>query len=138
MQYPLSKIKERWGWDGAAALATRTNAKLAVKLTGNSYGVTVRALPYLKPWVGMEVKTSSGETGKIVALNFQMRNPNIKLKDPSAKIELADGSFNYLFQTAMNGYGPTANAITEAVARIDRHSLQPHTAQHGRRRKKRT
>lgn len=96
---PLAEIRCRWAWDGLGR-ATSAQIALAVRRTRNPYGITVRAVPYIKPRVGMLV-AYHGERGRIMSLRLTGG-------DPEARILLDSGRTVYLFQTALRGYSVIA------------------------------
>ena len=97
-----AKIRARWRWDKGYP-ATRANIKLAVRRTGNPYGITAAGRPYLAPVIGMRVVTYAGERGKIVAIN-----PKHRPHDPEVAIELeSNGRRIYSVQTSLRGYHPS-------------------------------
>lgn len=90
----FSHITDRWKWDGLRA--TRRRVAVAVRLTGNDFGITLCGRPYLVPRVGMRVETYDGLHGRIVGLRGR--------RDPQATIRLTDGRTAFLYQTALRGY----------------------------------
>jgi hypothetical protein len=92
----FSHITDRWKWDGLRA--TRLRVAVAVRRTGNDFGITLSGRPYLVPRVGMRVESYDGRPGRIVALRGR------RGRDPQATIRLTDGRTVYLYQTALRGY----------------------------------
>jgi len=95
MSITFKQIADRWKWDGVCA--TRRRIRLAVKVTGNPYGITCGGVPYVRPKVGMRVKVSPSVLGTIVAVKPSRR-------DPQTVIDTDDGRRVYLYQTALYGY----------------------------------
>lgn len=95
------QIRARWRLDKLPVKATRENIALAIRRTGNPYGITCHGLPYVEPCVGMKVVTTSGKKGKIV----EVRKPMLPGGDPEVRIRTRAGD-HFLFQTAINGYSP--------------------------------
>lgn len=89
-------ITDRWKLDGLRE--TRRRVAVAVRRTGNDFGITLCGRPYLVPRVGMRVETYDGRHGRIVGLRGR------RGRDPLATIRLADGLTVYLYQTALCGY----------------------------------
>ena len=85
-------------WKRCGFRATRARVQLAVKRTGNCYGLTGEANPYIAPRVGMRVAAAYNPRwrGRIATLRGQ--------GDPEAKIQFDDGGTAYLHQTAIFGY----------------------------------
>ena len=90
-------VRRRWKWDSVKA--TPHAIRMAVRRTGNCYGITLHGKPYIDPILGMLVTTSRGQDGIIV----EVRKPLVRGGDPEVKIKHGDGH-SYLFQTALNGY----------------------------------
>jgi hypothetical protein len=97
-----AQIRARWQWDKMPVVASRANIDLAVRRTGQSYGLAMNGRPYVAPVVGMTVETYHGEIGEIV----EVRKPMSRGGDPEVKIALPVGGPVYLFQTASFGYSP--------------------------------
>jgi hypothetical protein len=103
MKPTLAQIRARWRWDRHLIKATNGNIKIAVQRTSNPYGITCHGVPYVTPFVGMKVTTSSGHFGQIITIGKFRRRDG----DPAVIIKTAVGS-HHLFQTALNGYKPIA------------------------------
>jgi hypothetical protein len=73
---------------------------LAIRRTGNPYGITLCGRPYVRPRLGMRVTCWTGEAGRIVALRGR--------RDPAARIRIGRDRVVYLYQTALLGYWPNA------------------------------
>lgn len=88
-------------WESHGVRPTRAKVRLAVKRTGNCYGITSNAKPYRAPRVGDRVSECGmlGEHGTIVALKRPWKGC-----EPQATIYTDSGRRVYLFQTALIGY----------------------------------
>lgn len=103
-----SVIRDRWDWDGMGWFASPSAIALAVKRTGNPYGITKSGQPYIAPEVGMRVKFDGESLGRI----SEVLNVVDGDRDPEVRIEKDTGGFRYGCQTALFGYS-VVNPATE-------------------------
>lgn len=96
----FEEIRARWAEDGMGALATPEAVARAVNRTGNGYGLTSAARPYLHPQVGMHAKFNGYETGRIEEVLTALSDDG----DPEVRIVGSTGRTYYGFQTAVLGY----------------------------------
>lgn len=73
---------------------------LAVKRTGNLYGITLGGSRYVAPAAGMRVTLDRTKSGLILEVLKPLRPGG----DPETKIQLDSGETIYRFQTALSGY----------------------------------
>ena len=99
-----AQIRRRWYWGKPPVPATRENIRLAIRRTGNCYGLTPAAIPYAAPRVGMRISTVHHRpcTGTIV----EVRKPLKRGGEPALTIQLDDPARPPIspFQTAQPGY----------------------------------
>lgn len=119
-----AQVRALWYLYGPPVLpATNARIDLAIRRTGNHYGLTSAGVPYIAPEVGMRARISCGRCCRWEEAEImEVGKPHCsKHGDPECKLITPCGRRIYLFQTAMNGYSVTKPPTIRRQPRTDRY-----------------